>query len=218
MILLFFHKRILITTLLHFIYVLVLLSFLYIFSALISPFPKKIFHKKEGYDISKKQVEFYIKTTGLKYDNLDKRKIVRYLIYKNYFKNILEVYDTLIGKGQKLYIPIKKLSPENIIDLIDKAGGVSVLAHPCTLNLNEYDLRNKIKELMNYGLDGIEVINSKSNLSEKQLYKKLANEFNLIETVGSDFHSPKEQSLGVLVEDKIYNELVEKIKCKTIKT
>ena len=66
------------------------------------------------------------------------------------------------------------------------------------------ELSNKIKKLMDYGLNGIEVINSKIDLNEKNLYEKIAQKFNLIETVGSDFHSPKEQSLGILVQDEIY--------------
>lgn len=171
---------------------------------------------KNGYDITYKNVVEYIETIGLNCDIIDKRKIVKYLIYKGYYDNVLNVYNDLIGKGTKFYIPIRKLEPYEIIDLINYNGGVSVLAHPSTLNLNKKDLLKKIKELIEYGLDGIEIINNKMD-NEYELYKEITNKYNLICTVGTDFHSLKQGNLGVDVNKDLFSELNDKIKSKRLR-
>lgn len=169
---------------------------------------------KAGYDISIQQVIDFIISNGFNYDNMDKKKIVKYLIYKGYAKNVLDAYDSLIGRNQKFYIPIKKLSPIEIIDLINNSGGISVLAHPESLKLCDKDLLIRVKELLVNGLSGIEIINSKTNLNNKSVYEQIAKELGLLCTVGSDFHSDKEDNIGINVDDEIFQKFEEKIKYK----
>lgn len=171
---------------------------------------------KAGYDISYSKVHHYIESVGLNCEIMDKRKIVKYLIYKGYYDKVIDVYNDLIGKGQKFYIPIKKLTPRTIIELINNNGGVSVLAHPSTLELNNKELLKKMRELVSYGLDGIEVINDKMNEEKTNFYNHLADKLSLIRTVGTDFHNPKEHSIGILYDESIFNELQDKIKVKTL--
>lgn len=171
-----------------------------------------------GFNITKDDVINYIKSIGLNYDMMDKKKIVKYLLYKGYVKTTYDAYLNLIGKGQKFYIPIKKLTPNEIIELIDKCGGVSVLAHPKTLKLEEIELLKKVKELYENGLDGIEIINTSSDSENTKLYKKVANDLKLICTVGSDFHNTSEQSLGVNIDEEIFYKLEQKIKIKNKKS
>ena len=168
--------------------------------------------QKNGFEISKEEIKEYYQKNSLPFNILDKKKIVKYLIYKEYTKSILETYDTLIGKNAKYYVPIKKMSPKQCIETIKESGGISVLAHPETLNLNNDDLYKQIKELSLLGLDGIEIINQKIKNNNTSYYQKLANEFNLIETVGSDFHSLAKQTPGIYAEEKLidnfYNKMV----------
>ena len=171
-----------------------------------------------GFDITKQEVINYIKSIGINYDIMDKKKIVKYLVYKGYAKTTYDAYQSLIGKNQKYYIPIKKLTPKEIIELIDKCGGVSVLAHPKTLRLEEIELLKKIKELYENGLDGIEILNTSSDPENIKLYRKVANDLKLICTVGSDFHNCKEQNLGVHIEDDIFYKFEERIKVKNKKS
>lgn len=44
-----------------------------------------------------------------------------------------------------------------------------------------------------------------------EYYAYLTEKFGLIKTVGSDFHSPKEQNMGVEVDENIYKEFIKKI-------
>ena len=44
-----------------------------------------------------------------------------------------------------------------------------------------------------------------------EYYTYLVEKLGLIKTVGSDFHNPNEQNIGVEVENNIYKEFIKKI-------
>ena len=167
--------------------------------------------QQDGFDISKEKIEEYLRQIGINFDIMDKRKIVKYLIHKGYSNSIIETYNKLIGKGQKYYVPNKKISPQDIIKLITSCGGISVLAHPKTLGLDDENLYIAIKRLKEYGLTGIEVINGKIDNNMFEKYKKIAMQLDLLETVGSDFHEEKIDSIGIEVDEKMYTGLVKKL-------
>jgi len=173
---------------------------------------KKLSHR--GFNISEELIDEYLGLKGIKYDFLDKRHIVKYLIDKGYTKDVPETYNKLIGRGTDLYIPLKKISPIEILNLINNSGGVSILAHPETLGLSNYELLLEIKKLIHNGLDGIEIINNQTSNSNKDYYQQIANELDIISTVGSDFHSYPKQNIGIECSEKIYNSLVKKISYK----
>lgn len=168
--------------------------------------------KKDGYDISVEKIVEYLEQTKIDCEIIDKRKIVKYLIYKKYAISVINAYDTLIGADQKYYVPNMKLMPNEIIDLVIQARGIAVLAHPNTLNLCDVDLLYKIEELRKHGLSGIEIINGKMKLNNNSTISNIARELDLIKTTGSDFHDPQIDSLGINTEDEIYDNFNNQIK------
>lgn len=167
--------------------------------------------QNDGFDIDREQIYKYYKSLSLPCDVIDKKKIVRYLMHKKYTSTVIETYNTLIGRGQKYYVPINKFTPEECINYIHESGGIAVLAHPNTVCSNEKELYKIVKNLVNYGLDGIEIINGKKNDSTSFNYNKIANNFELVETVGSDFHYPNGQKIGISIDDDIVDKFNEKI-------
>lgn len=114
--------------------------------------------KKDGFVISETLIKKYLQEINLDYSILDKRKLVKYLMYMGYTNSIVETYETLIGKKQKYYVPNVKLSPEEIINLIDQSGGYTVLAHPNTVTSDKNILVGILNRLNDAGLFGIEVV------------------------------------------------------------
>lgn len=165
-----------------------------------------------GYDISVEKVIDFLKNSNLEYKILDKRKLVKYLIYKGYVNNTHAAYQNLIGQQQRFYVPNKKMLPEEAINCIIECGGVAVLAHPNTINLDAADLEKEIKLLKDNGLTGVEVFNGKAKLNYG-LILDLANKYDLIQTFGSDFHNPEIDKIGIFIEN---DEQVEKF-CQKIK-
>ena len=72
--------------------------------------------------------------------------------------------------------------------MIRNAGGVAVLAHPFTLTGGRETLRRLVKGLAADGLQGIEVYYPRHTGKMMRFYTKLAKEFNLVITGGTDYH------------------------------
>ncbi len=105
---------------------------------------------------------------------------------KGYVKNVNQAFDLWIGNGKPCFISSHKKTPEEIIDLINRYGGKSVLAHPGRLKMKNQE--PFIRMLAEKGLHGIEVHYSTHSYDEVRFYNRMAKKYNLIATVGSDFH------------------------------
>lgn len=165
--------------------------------------------KKDEFVISETLIKEYLQRINLDYSILDKRKLVKYLMHMGYTNSIVETYGTLIGKKQKYYVPNVKLSPEEIINLINQSGGYTVLAHPNTITRDKDVLTGILNKLKGAGLFGIEVVNYKMKLSETEYYQGLAKKYNLLETYGSDFHNPDADCIGIEINQDNYERIRE---------
>jgi len=85
----------------------------------------------------------------------------------------------------KRYFPLQEA-----IDLIHKAGGCTVLAHPVFINVSEARLAELLDDFIAAGLDGLEAHSSGAGNDGVDRYITMARRKNLIVTGGSDFHQP----------------------------
>lgn len=114
--------------------------------------------------------------------------IARALIARGHVKDKGEAFGKLLARGRPAYAERFRLSPTDSIQMIRAAGGVAVLAHPCSLKLGQKQLRALLQELREAGLGGVEVYHSEHNASQTRTYLRLANDLGLACTGGSDFH------------------------------
>lgn len=139
------------------------------------------------------------------------------LLERGIVKTKDEAFDLYLGKGKPAYAERRRFSTEDSIALIRAAGGVAVLAHPFTLGLDDAGLRALLGRLAAEGLGGIEVYYSEHSANLQQAYSRLAEEFGLVATGGSDFH-------GALAPDiklgsgfgglRVPDEVVEKLEAR----
>ena len=147
-----------------------------------------------GYKNSKyKNDEILIK--GVEFDCFYKMSLLHILGYGIDIEN--EKINALCAKNEQeqkndLIRLLKSRHPKKVIEAIHDAGGVAILAHPCCCNV--FNLRDFVKKLADLGLDGLEVyypydrFRGILKFSSRKLPLKLAQEFNLIATGGSDEH------------------------------
>jgi hypothetical protein len=147
-------------------------------------------------------------------DYIGRPHIAKLMVKRGYINEMKDAFtDQYIGNGGKAYVEKYKLSPKEAIDLILKAGGIPVLAHPVFINHGEAMDKEDIKALKDDGLLGIEVYHSKHHEKTKKTYKKIALELDLLITGGSDFHG--DNSPGVHIGDiRLPDSYVEKLKEK----
>lgn len=151
---------------------------------------------KKGFDIDTNYIVELYDNLNIEHRFINKKMIVKGLIEKQYASSVKEAYDNIIGRNAKYYIPIKKLTHEEVINLILESGGIPVLAHPSTI---QDSLDSTIKQLVDEGLLGVEILNLKQNISSEDI--KTIKKYKLIETFGSDYHS-KNDELGVNISDE----------------
>lgn len=115
---------------------------------------------------------------------------------KGYVSSIKQAFDKYLGQGGAAYFDKERLPPERAFDLIRQSGGLAVLAHPFQLRTeNDAQLQTVIKNLVDLGLAGIEVIHSDHDDAWVEKCTKLADRYGLLKTGGSDFHGRNKEAI-----------------------
>ena len=123
--------------------------------------------------------------------NLGRPDLARLLIKKGYVKTVQEAFDKyLIAAYDKTRKVNKNLKPEECIKLILNSGGIPVLAHPHSLELDNKQLEILLRKMIKQGLKGIEVYHSNNTKEEEKYYLYLSNKYKLLISGGSDYHGP----------------------------
>ena len=94
----------------------------------------------------------------------------------------------MLHNKSKYYVAHYSPKPVEAIKLIKAAGGVAVIAHPMASHRGRTISVETFGDLIDAGLDGIEVDHRDHSPDEKSALIKLANENNLIMTGASDYH------------------------------
>lgn len=113
--------------------------------------------------------------------------IAQALLAKGQVKSFFEAFYKFIGNHAPAYERKVHLSPQSAFKIINDAGGLSFIAHPG--NMPEI----LIKELIDAGVDGIEVIHPSHSPEQVKFYRGIVIEYFLLESGGSDFHGGKRE-------------------------
>jgi PAS domain S-box-containing protein len=102
------------------------------------------------------------------------------------------------SEGQTIELRYGRISFEDAVSLIHRAGGLTFLAHPFQFREGIEDLNAEIGTMKSLGLDGIEAIYKSYSLADRQLLLDLAYKHELLVSAGSDFHDPNHAgSVGI---------------------
>lgn len=84
-------------------------------------------------------------------------------------------------------------SAKDATALIHDAGGVAIWSHPAIHFQNDYEgLEDFLKELIGWGIDGIEIFNPSHTADDSEFLGGLVKKYKLLRTAGSDFHEAGE--------------------------
>ncbi len=132
--------------------------------------------------------------------------IARALVAGGWVKSYGESFGRLLAAGQPAYVPTRRIVPAEAIRLIHGAGGLAVLAHA-----GKTHSVPAIRELVDAGLDGLEVLHPDHGPYEVQRLRMLADELGLLETGGSDWHGPHDSRRGQLASQPVPFEWYERL-------
>lgn len=121
-------------------------------------------------------------------DVISRAHIAKALVSKGFVGSYTEAFDRYLGDNKCAYVPRETLNYEESMELIIKAGGVPVLAHPLLYKMSDTNLENMMVKLRQKGLKAVEVYYSTHSNSDTQHVMAMANRVGLIYSGGSDFH------------------------------
>ncbi|MCI0513531.1 PHP domain-containing protein [candidate division KSB1 bacterium] len=141
---------------------------------------RRILEKLQGIGIDIHLEEVLQHTTN---GNIVRPHIADILVARGHANSRGDAFYRFIGDKAAAYVPKTYLTPEEAIQLIHLAGGVSFLAHPpldfVGINLNRW---------VKHGLDGLEVFHPRFGPGQILELRTLALKNHLLESGGSDFH------------------------------
>lgn len=129
---------------------------------------------------------------------LGKPHVAKYLLKNNVVKSLQDAFDIYLKEGMSLSFKKQQVPIDKALKVIKNAGGISILAHPYTLKLNDFMLEEQLKKYKILGLDGVEAYSSHNPIDKKDIFVSMALNNGLIISCGSDFHGAngKVASLG----------------------
>ncbi len=123
--------------------------------------------------------------------NVGRPHLARILVQRGHVRTFAEAFDRFIGDGGPAFFPVRLLTPGAAIEMIHRAGGVAIWAHP-PLDL----FRSDLKPLVEAGLDGVEAYRPRSLPVETEAILAGAAAEGLLVTGGSDWHGDWSGPLG----------------------
>jgi 3',5'-nucleoside bisphosphate phosphatase len=114
------------------------------------------------------------------------------LVEAGFVNNFYAAFEKYIGNNCPAFERKIHVSPQSALKLISDAGGLSFIAHPGFIS------ERILMSLINFGLDGIEVVHPSHNPSQIKFYRGIVNEYCLLASGGSDFHGGRRDDEGNL--------------------
>lgn len=109
--------------------------------------------------------------------------------------SVIDAYNKYIHDDSPVYVQRKTVSPFDAVEVIYDAGGIPVIAHPYDIDIAD----KLIKEMINFGLRGIEAYHRKHSPAIIEYFSTLAEKYGLIITGGSDFHAPNPNNGNIIL-------------------
>ena len=139
----------------------------------------------------------------------------QFLINRGKVETIQEAFNHFLGHGRLFYEKKAALPVPKALELVHDGGGVAVVAHPMSLQLNFTELEAKLETWKALGLDGIEAWHPGTDPRHCRRLEAMALRVGLKVSAGSDFHGenrPDRQlgltSGGRTIEDSVLEELL----------
>lgn len=115
--------------------------------------------------------------------SLARPQIARALVEAGHVGSVAEAFERFLSEGRPAYLPNRGRSPEEVVAIIARAGGIAALAHPGTQDRDEL-----IPRLAEAGMAALEAYHSAHDEETRARYLALARRHGLAVCGGSDYH------------------------------
>jgi len=114
---------------------------------------------------------------------LGRPHVARAMIAEGWAVDFRDAFERYLGNGRPAYVSKDRLAIGDAIQLIHRAGGLAILAHPA-----QTGTRERIAAFAELGIDGVEVRHPSHSTEDTNRLLALVEHFSLVPSGGSDWH------------------------------
>jgi predicted metal-dependent phosphoesterase TrpH len=130
-------------------------------------------------------------------DLISRTHFARYLLEIGTCKDVSDVFRNYLTEGKPGYVPHRWATLKEAVTWIRGAGGMAVVAHPGRYKFSDLQLDALLNEFKQFGGTGVEVVTGSHTVDEYEQFAKVAKNYGLLASRGSDFHAPGESHIDL---------------------
>ena len=119
------------------------------------------------------------------------------MVRKGYAESVKDAFARYLSVGCYAYSNRQALTGPEAVSLIREAGGIAVAAHLHLIKKPDDELKEYLKELIPYGLDGVEGYYTDYTPDMEQRYRAMAKELGLVISGGTDYHGANKPHISI---------------------
>jgi hypothetical protein len=121
--------------------------------------------------------------------------VARVMVAEGWAVDIRDAFERYLRGGRPAYVGKDRLAVTDAIGMIQRAGGLAVLAHP-----GGGGTRERVAAFVAQGIDGVEVRHPSHSAEDTMRLAALVEHFSLVPSGGSDWHGASEgaRTLGMM--------------------
>lgn len=122
--------------------------------------------------------------------SLTRAHFARWLVAEGHVPDFPRAFRRYLGRGKPAGVASEWPDLATVIEWIDSAGGLAVVAHPLKYRLTATKLRRLLADFAEAGGHGVEVRSGSDPNDRLRHMITLAEHYELLASIGSDFHAP----------------------------
>ncbi|MBR3978268.1 MAG: hypothetical protein IKJ94_01430, partial [Oscillospiraceae bacterium] len=119
------------------------------------------------------------------------------MVRKGYAESVQQAFSKYLSVGCYAYSNRQALTGPEAVSLIREAGGIAVAAHLHLIKMEDAPLKEYLKALIPYGLDGIEGYYTDYTPDMDRRYRAMAQELGLVISGGTDYHGANKPHIAI---------------------
>ena len=128
---------------------------------------------------------------------LTRTHFAQMLIQEGYCKDMKSVFRRYLSGRKPGGVRVEWKDFNEVIKWIQSAGGKALIAHPFRYRMTHTKIKKMLNDFKEANGDGFEVVNANSSDEEISLGNKWTEEYNLLASIGSDFHGWPNQRVQI---------------------
>ena len=125
-------------------------------------------------------------------DMIGRTHFARHLVEAGHVKDVKTVFKKYLVPGKPGYVPHEWASLADAVSWIVGSGGIAIIAHPGRYDIGPNAMKRLLGEFKTLGGLGVEVVTSNHTTEHIERFSRLALEYELLASRGSDFHGDED--------------------------